>query len=73
MKNFTYVKAANKAEALAALAAHKDAMVIAGGTNVMLNILSGKANDKTIVDIRNAELMPVEMTEQRFLKGEYIR
>ncbi len=54
MKNFTYVNAASKDAALEAVAAHADYMVIAGGTNVMLNILDRKVNDRTIVDIRSA-------------------
>ena len=57
MKNFTYVNAPSKEAALDAIAAHADYMVIAGGTNVMLNILERKVNDRTIVDIRSAAEM----------------
>lgn len=54
MKNFTYVNAPSKDAALEAMANHKDYLVIAGGTNVMVNILGRKFNDKTLVDIRGA-------------------
>ncbi len=54
MKNFTYVNAPSKDAALEAMANHKDYLVIAGGTNVMVNILGRKVNDRTLVDIRGA-------------------
>ncbi len=54
MKNFTYVNAPSKDAALEAMANHKDYLVIAGGTNVMVDILGRKVNDRTLVDIRGA-------------------
>ena len=55
MKNFTYVNAPSKDAALEAMANHADYLVIAGGTNVMCNILGRKVNDRTLVDIRSAK------------------
>lgn len=55
MKNFAYREADSKDAILAALAELKDAYVIAGGTNVMLNILDKKVNDRTLVNLRNAK------------------
>ncbi|MGI5824858.1 MAG: FAD binding domain-containing protein [Bacillota bacterium] len=54
MKNFTYVNAPSKDAALDAMAANKDYLVIAGGTNVMVNIFGRKLTEGTLVDIRNA-------------------
>lgn len=51
MKNFAYVNAPTVEAALEALAAHDDAMIVAGGTNVMINILARKFSEKTLVDI----------------------
>jgi carbon-monoxide dehydrogenase medium subunit len=55
VKNFAYREADSKDAILAALAELKDAYVIAGGTNVMLNILDKKVNDRTLVNLRNAK------------------
>ena len=55
MRNFAYVDADSKDAILAALAETKDAYVIAGGTNVMLNIMDSKVNDRTLINLRNAK------------------
>ena len=51
MKNFAYVNAPTVDAALDALAAHDNALIVAGGTDVMIGILNRNINDKTIVDI----------------------
>lgn len=51
MKNFAYVNAPTVDAALEALAAHDNALIVAGGTDVMIGILARNINDKTIVDI----------------------
>lgn len=51
MKNFAYVNAPTVEAALDALAAHDNALIVAGGTDVMIGILGRNINDRTIVDI----------------------
>ncbi|MGI5824308.1 MAG: FAD binding domain-containing protein [Bacillota bacterium] len=51
MKNFAYVNAPTVEAALDALAAHDNALIVAGGTDVMIGILGNNINDRTIVDI----------------------
>ena len=51
MKNFAYVNAPTVDAALEALAAHDNALIVAGGTDVMIGIFSRNINDRTIVDI----------------------
>lgn len=51
MKNFAYVNAPTVEAALDALAAHDNALIVAGGTDVMIGILNRNINDRTIVDI----------------------
>jgi len=53
MKNFSYVKATDKAAALTALAEIENAKVIAGGTNVLPSIREGHINNVTLLDIRS--------------------
>jgi carbon-monoxide dehydrogenase medium subunit len=63
MKNFGYVNTKTVAEAVEQLAAlGSKAYVVAGGTNVMVDIRHGKRNDLTLLNIRNiAELKGIRM------------
>lgn len=58
MKNFSFINAPTLPEALDALDRLREkAWLVAGGTNVMVFIRSGKRNDRTLVNIRDiAEL-----------------
>lgn len=55
MQNFCYAKANTKAEALKALAEVESPYLVAGATNVSLNIRDKKVNERTLVDIRGIE------------------
>lgn len=55
MKNFAYVNAPTVDAALEALAAHDNALIVAGGTDVMIGILNNNICDKTIVDVHAIE------------------
>lgn len=63
MKNFDFQNAPTLDAALAALdALGEKALVVAGGTNVMVYIRAGKRNDRTLVNIRDIkELRGVSM------------
>ncbi|MEG1524998.1 MAG: FAD binding domain-containing protein [Clostridia bacterium] len=56
MKNFEYVNAPTLPDALKALdALGERALLVAGGTNVMVYIRAGKRNDRTLVNIRDIQ------------------
>lgn len=56
MKNFEFVNAPTLDAALSALdSLGERALVVAGGTNVMVYIRNGKRNDRTLVNIRDIE------------------
>lgn len=58
MKNFDFVNARTVEEAVAQLAAlGPKAYVVAGGTNVLVDIRHGKRNDRTLVNIRDIEAL----------------
>ena len=63
MKNFEFVTATTTQEAVAHLAAlGSKAYVVAGGTNVMVDIRDNKRNDRTLVNIRDvAELKGISL------------
>lgn len=52
MNPFTYVRAANEADAIATVAREPDAMFLAGGTNMMDLLKEGVQTPKQLVDIR---------------------
>ncbi|MEG1810179.1 MAG: FAD binding domain-containing protein [Clostridia bacterium] len=56
MKNFEYINASTLTDALKALdELGEKAFLVAGGTNVMVYIRSGKRNDRTLVNIRGID------------------
>ncbi|MDR1766308.1 MAG: xanthine dehydrogenase family protein subunit M [Lachnospiraceae bacterium] len=58
MKNFAFVNARSLEEAVGHLAAlGPQAYVVAGATNVMVDIRDGKRNDKTLVNIRGIDAL----------------
>ena len=58
MKNFEFINAKTLDEALKALSElGNKALVVAGGTNVMIDIRAGKLNDKTLVNIRDIDAL----------------
>ncbi len=67
MKNFEFVNARTLSAAVKALEEHgENAVLVAGGTNVMVDIRAGKVNNKTLVNIRDIS----EMKGVSFKKGE---
>ena len=67
MRNFDFVNAPTLHDALKALDAHKDnAMLVAGGTNVMVYIRNGKRNDRTLINIHDiAELRGIKIDRRK--------
>lgn len=71
MKSFEFINAKTLDEALEALSRlGEKALVIAGGTNVMIDIRAGKWNNKTLVNIRDIdELRGISMKDGVIMVG----
>jgi len=70
MKEFSFVNAPDVETALELLATTENAYLVAGATNVMLDIRSGSINEKTLINIGNiAELRGITMEGDKIRIG----
>lgn len=62
MNPFTYKRATNQAEAVQGIASHKNAKILAGGTNLVDLMKMGVQQLEELVDINRLDLKKIEKT-----------
>jgi len=73
MKVFDYVRVASPAESTAAIASHRNAMFLAGGTTLIDLMKIDVLTPDTVVDVNPLALREIEVTDEAIVVGANVR